>query len=256
MGFTVEEIRKMGLEALRHMDETVEYKREYKPIHFTEKPLPKGSKPIMHWVNENDLESRGLVHGLVNAIEHINARALSLEDYPFYYSTNKDNQMDQRLLIPFYHKHKIIGYTGRWLGEKNYKIAKYFTDVPPGYVFNCDVQNYNRQFVLVCEGPMDAIALDGVAVLGSEPNQRQAEMINNLQRKVIVVPDRDDAGRKMIAKAVDYGWSVAFPQWGNDVTDVGEAVTKYGKLLTFKSILATIQDTKLKIELKAKQWYK
>ena len=78
-------------------------------------------------------------------------------------------------------------------------------------------------------------------------------MINNLQRKVIVVPDRDDAGRKMIAKAVDYGWSVAFPQWGNDVTDVGEAVTKYGKLLTFKSILATIQDTKLKIELKAKQ---
>jgi len=108
--------------------------------------------------------------------------------------------------------------------------------------------------VLVCEGPMDAIALDGVAVLGSEPNQRQAEMINNLQRKVVVVPDRDEAGRKMITRAVDYGWSVAFPNWGDDVVDVGDAIVKYGKLLTFKSILATIQDTKLKIELTAKKW--
>jgi hypothetical protein len=112
-------------------------------------------------------------NSLVKAIEHVNDRHLKLEDYPFYYSTNTDNQMDQRLLIPFYHKQKIIGYTARWLGEKNYRIAKYFTDVPPGYVFNCDVQNYNRQFVLVMEGPLDAIALDGVAVLGSEPNQRQ-----------------------------------------------------------------------------------
>ena len=254
MGFTTEEIRKMGLEALRHMDETVTTKREYKPMNFTEKPLPKGSKPIMHWVNENDLEARGLVNGLVKAIEHVNDRHLKLEDYPFYYSTNTDNQMDQRLLIPFYHKQKIIGYTARWLGEKNYRIAKYFTDVPPGYVFNCDVQNYNRQFVLVMEGPLDAIALDGVAVLGSEPNQRQAEMIGNLQRKVVVVPDRDDAGRKMITKAVDYGWSVAFPRWGEGVVDVGDAIVKYGKLLTMKSILATIQDTKLKIELNAKRW--
>ena len=29
---------------------------------------------------------------------------------------------------------------------------------------------------------------------------------------------------------------------------------KYGKLLTMKSILNTVQDTKLKIELKAKKW--
>ena len=84
MGFTTEEIRKMGLEALRHMDETVTTKREYKPINFIEKPLPKGSKPIMHWVNENDLEARGLVNDLVKAIEHVNDRHLKLEDYPFY----------------------------------------------------------------------------------------------------------------------------------------------------------------------------
>jgi hypothetical protein len=47
---------------------------------------------------------------------------------------------------------------------------------------------------------------------------------------------------------------VAFPNWGDDVVDVGDAIVKYGKLLTFKSILATIQDTKLKIELTAKKW--
>ena len=55
-------------------------------------------------------------------------------------------------------------------------------------------------------------------------------------------------------QAVDYGWSVAFPRWGEGVVDVGDAIVKYGKLLTMKSILATIQDTKLKIELNAKRW--
>ena len=253
MGFSTEEIRKMGLEALRHMDENVEYKREYKPIHFAEKPLPKKAKPIMHWVNEKDLPIE-VVNGLVNAIDFVSKRSLALEDYPFYYSTSTENQMEKRILVPFYHKHKIVGYTARWLEKKDYKIAKYFTDVPPGYVFNCDKQNYNRKYILVMEGPFDAIALDGIAILGSEPNARQQEMINNLQRKVIVVPDRDDAGRKMITKAIEYNWSVAFPEWGDNTKDVGDAVIKYGKILTMKSILATIQDTKLKIELNAKKW--
>jgi hypothetical protein len=254
IGFSTEVIRKMGLEALRHIDENVEYKREYKPIHFTEKPLPKKAKPVMHWVNEKDLPVE-TINRLVSAIEFVTKRSLELEDYPFYYSTSTENQMEKRILIPFYHKHNIIGYTARWLGEKNYKIAKYFTDVPPGYVFNCDKQNYNRQYVLVMEGPLDAIALDGVAVLGSEPNKRQQEMINNLQRKVIVVPDRDEAGNKMISRAIDYGWSVAFPQWESDIIDVGDAVIKYGKLLTMKSILHTTVDTKIKIELQRKLWY-
>ena len=254
MGFSTEAIRKMGLEALRYMDQTIEYKREYKPIHFTEKPLPKAAKPIMHWVNEKNLETP-VINGLAKAIEFINMRSLEIDDYPFYYSTNNENQMNDRLLIPFYHKHKIVGYTARWLGEKNYKIAKYFTDVPPGYVFNCDQQNYNRQFVLVMEGPLDAIALDGVAILGSEPNKRQQEMVNNLQRKVIVVPDKDEAGNKMIDRAIDYGWSVAYPQWESGIEDVGDAVIKYGKLLTIKSIIHTVVDTKIKIELQRKRWY-
>ena len=80
-------------------------------------------------------------------------------------------------------------------------------------------------------------------------------MINNLQRKVIVVQDRDEAWNKMISRAIDYGWSVAFPQWESDIIDVGDAVIKYGKLLTMKSILHTTVDTKIKIELQRKLWY-
>jgi DNA primase len=121
-------------------------------------------------------------------------------------------------------------------------------------VFNCDQQNYNRQFVLVMEGPFDAIALDGVAVLGSEPNQRQKEMIDNLQRKVIVVSDRDKAGKLLIERAIDYGWSVAFPEWEPGIKDVGDAIIKYGKILTMKSILATIENSKVKIKLKENAW--
>jgi len=41
-----------------------------------------------------------------------------------------------------------------------------------------------------------------------------------LGHEVIVIPDQDEAGLNLIKKAMEYGWSVAFPTWDNDVKDV------------------------------------
>ena len=156
------------------------------------------------------------------------------------------------MLIPFYWKGNIVGFTGR-IFEQSDKV-KYYTDVQPGYVFNMDAQDWTRKFVIVTEGPFDAITVSGVSILGSEINDIQQELINNLNRQVIVVPDRDAPGEKLVNQAIEFGWSVAFPEWDNKVGDVAEAVLKYGRLFTIQSILKTSESNKFKLDLKRKMY--
>ena len=155
-------------------------------------------------------------------------------------------------MIPFYWRGDIVGYTGRMFVESD--KAKYFTNVQPGYVFNMDAQHWNRKFVIVTEGPFDAITVSGVSILGSEINETQKELINGLNRQVIVVPDRDASGQKLVDQAIEFGWSVAFPKWPDAVTDVADAVSKYGRLFVIQSILKTTETTKLKIDLQRKMY--
>jgi DNA primase len=135
--------------------------------------------------------------------------------------------------------------------EPNEKI-KYYTEVQPGYVFNMDAQDWTRKFVIVTEGPFDAISISGVSILGSEVNDIQRELIDGLTRQVIVVPDRDKSGQKLIDQAIEFGWSVAFPKWHDEVVDVADAVLKYGRLFTIQSILKSTESSKLKIDLNRK----
>jgi DNA primase len=118
-----------------------------------------------------------------------------------------------------------------------------------------DGQGWDRQFVIVVEGPFDAISVGGVAVLRNEVNEQQAMLINALQRNVVVVPDRDQSGEQLVTDAVKYGWSVAFPEWPNaDVKDVADAVKRYGKIYTMQKIVNS-QATGLKIQLLAKTYF-
>ena len=168
------------------------------------------------------------------------------------YSNDTYWDVDKRLLIPFYWRGDIVGFTGRMFEESD--KVKYYTDVQPGYVFNMDAQDWTRKFVLVTEGPFDAITVSGVSILGSEINDTQRELIDGLNRQVIVVPDRDAPGEKLINQAIEFGWSVAFPEWDEKVEDVADAVLKYGRLFTIQSILKTTESNKFKIDLKRKMY--
>ena len=117
-----------------------------------------------------------------------------------------------------------------------------------------DAQDWTRKFVIVTEGPFDAITISGVSILGSEINDIQRELIDSLNRQVIVVPDRDAPGEKLISQAKEFGWSVAFPEWEDDVKDVADAVSRYGRLFVLQSILKTTESSKLKIDLKRKMY--
>ena len=122
-----------------------------------------------------------------------------------------------------------------------------------GYVFGTDLQHNSWQHVLVMEGVFDALSISGLAVLHAEINDAQARLIRSLGREVIVVPDQDAAGMKLVDRAVELGWSVSMPDWDIEVKDVNDAVIKYGRLGALLIIMQAREHSKIKIELRKKQ---
>jgi DNA primase len=97
------------------------------------------------------------------------------------------------------------------------------------------------------------MSINGVAIMSNQCSEQQAQIIDTLGREVILVPDRDRAGQKLIDDALEYGWSVSFPDWHKDVKDINDAVVRYGKLFTLKSIIDAKQTSSLKINLMRKR---
>ena len=244
-------IKKLAIEAMRHEEGDVKYERR-KFVTFNKKELPNGAKRLEVWLEKYTTLSSVEQKSIDSLLNYLSSRGIGPDWYDFMYSTNTFWDVDKRLLVPFYWRGDIVGFTGRMF-EQSDKV-KYYTDVQPGYVFNMDAQDWTRKFVIVTEGPFDAITISGVSILGSEINDIQRELINNLNRQVIVVPDRDAPGEKLINQAVEFGWNVAFPEWDNKVGDVAEAVLKYGRLFTIQSILKSTESSKLKIDLKRKMY--
>ena len=184
-------------------------------------------------------------------VEYMASRKLQVEDTDYYWSPSLGYR--DRLIIPFYYENRIVGWTARTVtSDKN---PKYLSEQQPGYVFNLDEQRPQKVFAIVCEGPIDALYIDGVALLGSEVKDQQALLINRLNKDVIVVPDRDSAGSKLVEQAIDLGWGVSMPDWESDITDVGEAVQRYGRIFTLHSIASYAETSPLKIKLGAKKWF-
>jgi hypothetical protein len=186
-----------------------------------------------------------------HALRYMYDRNLSFDDGKFYWSPSVAYR--ERLIIPFYYNNTTVGWTARHLGDGK---PKYLTESQPGFVFNIDKQLDKNEFVIVTEGPMDALPIGGVALLGSEFNSQQAMLINRLNKEAILVPDRDQAGKSLIEPAIEQGWSVSMPDWDPDVKDTGDAIKRYGRLYTLYSIVNAAQQSPLKIRLKEKKWFK
>lgn len=235
-------VTKCSIESLRLKDENVK-SITHVPTVFLDKVLPRGSKPICELVDN-------LPEELVPVLEYLNKRSLFLNDYPFYWTSEEGFQ--NRLIIPYFYQSRIVGYTARKITEGK---PKYISEQQPGYVFNIDQQGASKKFVIVCEGQIDAICLEAVAVMSSEIGNQQRKIIESLNRQVIVVPDRDKSGYKIIEQAIEFGWSVAFPDWGN-CKDINDSCIKYGRLHTLYKVISSAEQNQLKIRLYAKQWLK
>ena len=239
LGASDDQIKRIAFECLK-----IEAGKKSKDViaipEFTPRDMPKNSRLITEdLILEDDR--------VIPVVEYIYSRGLTLEDTDFYWS-DEPGYAD-RFLIPLTVDRKIMGYIARKSREGK---PKYLTEHPPHIVFNLDKQPYDRKFVLVFEGSIDAIMLGGVAVLTNEISPEQALQINRLGKQVIVVPDQDKAGETMARQAIDLGWGIAFPNWDDDVKDAGDAIKKYGRLTTMISIMKNVETTELKSKLRMK----
>ena len=238
LGMNDTDLGKLNLIALKIKDDQPVSK---KPLNFEllEKSLPEGTLSVMEWISASDVQD--IAKDLGKIVEYILGRGTELDWYNWMWSP-APGYVD-RVIMPFYHNGKIVGYTGRKITDGK---PKYLTDAQPGYVFNLDQQTNDRAYVIVVEGQFDAIAIDGCAIMHNEPNDSQILRLNTLGREVIIVPDRDRAGAKILNSALKNNWSVSLPPWGDDVKDVADAVKKFGRLY----VLATILHYKIAGEIK------
>ena len=240
---TDDTITKLTFDVMR-INEGVEVaERKIELPTFSTVPLPPDAVKIADITEFNKFS--------IAIVEYMAARNLNLDDTDYYWSPSLAYR--DRLIIPFYYEKRIVGWTARTITAD--KQPKYLMEVQPGFVYGLDEQGYNKVFAIVCEGQVDAIHIDGCALGGSEINDAQALLINKLNKDIIVVPDRDHAGKKLVEQAIDKGWGVSMPEWSQEINDIGDAVDKYGRLYTLYSIASAAETSPLKIRLRAKKWF-
>lgn len=236
-------IKRLVIEAIRIKELVTpeEVKVEEEPITFKSYDLPKASTEFKQLTKAHP------------ALEYVYDRKIDIQEYNFYVTEDTANNMHKRVLLPCYWRKDLIGYIGRAVDPK--VKPKYWNKFDTGYVFNVNSQQPEWKFVIVCEGPFDAMSVDGVAVMHNEISEQQADIIESLGREVIVVADQDRSGSKLLQDAQEYGWSASFPVWQETCKDINEAVQRYGKLFVLKSIIDAKETSKLKIEIMRKKMY-
>lgn len=225
-------------------------RKEKVEINWPEKQLPASSTKINEFRGEPTPE-------FIKTVEYLASRGFDISSDDFWYSpSTMPGRMKNRFIIPFYYNGKVVGYSARWNGVPPEGMPKYFKQAPPkNFVYGLDKQTPEKRVVIVTEGELDAIVTDGIAIGSNNCNDDQANIIDSLNKRVILLPDADKSSMRLVNKAIERGWEVSFPEW-NDCKDAGDALIKYGRLATVRSILDSAVDNSTKIRVLAKGYCK
>ena len=233
MGVPEMEIQRLSLESLKHKDIAQileDRKEETERVFFNEQELPATARLI----TQADTE------------QYAYLQKRRVGEYPFMTDTA---QKRPGILVPYTYENKIVGHTTRFLDDRK---PKYLNDQQQGYVLGTDWQHPDWQFAIVTEGVFDALSISGLAAMHNTLNEKQASVLRRLNREIVVVPDQDAAGLKLIDAAIKYGFSVSIPEWDDDVKDINDAVVRYGKLHTLINIIKHKNSSSVKIKLARK----
>jgi 5S rRNA maturation endonuclease (ribonuclease M5) len=240
IGVDATDIERLNLESLKRkslLDLTTERNAiKQKQVDFEETEIPAGVERIdqnnkLHFHYVNYLKARGIVFG-----------------YPFL--VDKKRGPRDRIVVPYTYKNRIVGHTSRYLDNRT---PKFINSQQPGYVFGYDLQKSDWTSAIVVEGIFDALSISGLAVMHETISKDQAQLLKQLQRRVIVVPDQDRAGINMIDAAVEHKFEVSIPEWPQDIKDVNDAVVRFGVAETLQQIHNSAERSKIKIEMAKKR---
>lgn len=250
LGASEDTIKELVFEAMRTEGDDYRPEHQETKLEFTDKELPEGAMPLAEWGNLIDGEvEEHIGEDYSNVLRYLISRGYENPfDYDFYWSP-APGYID-RVIIPFRWQGRIVGNTARKVRDGK---PKYLSEQHPHFVFNFDQQTDKQRYIFVCEGPFDALAVGGVALLTNEIAEQQSRIINSLGAEVIVIPDQDRAGLILFDRAAELGWSVAMPNWDPDIKDTADAVLRYGKLFVIVDAIKTAQQGQIKINMAKKQ---
>lgn len=254
LGASDEEVKKLAFKVyqLRTVtpQEAIAAGVRHEVLEFKEVGMPKGAKTISEWAKANKSDPEFL-----QVVKYVMDRGEAwFNPDEVYWTPTTTFKMNMRFFIPFKWQGKIVGWTGRTAlpNEQN----RYFSNQQPHYLFNNDVMYIpERKYVIVVEGPLDALAIDGVATMGAKTlTSQQVDWLKHCGKEIIIVPDRDARGSALVDAAIANGWSVSYPWgrnysgWERDVKDAADAVKKYGRLFSLRTILDWKMDSVGKIK--------
>ena len=260
LGADPTEVKRLIIEAIRvkELIRPEDIRAPEEEIVFEARSLPQEAQSFLALAEFYKLaEYQSTPKLFTDAVHYALDRKIDTIKYDLYWTPEVEHKLNHRVIVPFVYKGRTVGYTARATvdGIK----PKYHSNHPANFVFNMDNQLPTSKFVLVVEGPFDAMSVDGVSVQTNEISEQQAEIIEGLGREVIYIPDFDQhlnkqgrpvwPGLAAVEQAIEYGWSVSFPVWRETCKDVNAAVIKYGKLFVMKAILEGKESNSLKIKL-------
>ena len=214
---------------------------------FSPDPLPVGSRPIL------ELITQGFENPDFRMVcDYLQTRGSAvMGNWDYHWAPAGKWIMKNRLIIPFRDHHgRHAGYCARYAGTPPRGIPRYSNSaLPPDYLFNTKALYRGRRWVVVVEGVLDAIAIDGVAVLSHQLSRGQIEQLNRSGCEVIVIPDQEQQNQDLIDQALQQGWYVSFPEWGFGCKDAADATKLYGELYTLQSIITARTQDELDINV-------
>lgn len=254
--FNIEEaeIQRLSIELLRETETTKllnpvpQVKNEFVPT-WSEIALPDGCNFLY------EIDDAQINNNLASGIGMLAERdLLHWSDWAY---TSKEFKYRKRLILPYRWQGKIVGYTARLIGNiPNQQTPKYIVTKPPNFVFNLDRQHVDRTLAVVVEGDFDAISIDAVSLGGNSISDGQASLINQLERRVILLPDADAAGSELVEPAINQGWDVSFPDWQSEFKDANQAAQHLGRAFVLRSIIDAAISNPTKIRVLAKRHLK
>jgi len=235
------QVNKWNLESLQNKDllDIIFTKKKKIKVKFTETKLPDNVELIC----PDNIEHKKYV-------DYLESRKIGIYDYPFLITPQDEGRNSNRILIPYTYENKIVGHISRYLDNR---IPKFIKEQQVGFVFGIDLQKPEYEVCLVFEGIFDALSLNGCALTHETISDEQAEVLRRLNKRIIVVPDMDKTGLGIIDRALELGFQVSLPDWGEGIKDTNDAVLKYGKLPTLLSILQNATNSKIKLEMMRKK---
>lgn len=259
VGIDEREIKRINLKAIQYSrilnDTPVAASRPQFAPNFQYRAIPNGAKTFSEWAKAGCDDPDFLA-----VVQYAYGRGEELFRHnDFYWTPNrhKKEEMRRRFIIPFDYKGTNVGFTARSIDPVG---DRYYSDVQADYLHNNRAMRMpNRRFVIVSEGALDCLAIDGVGTLGAKLTDNQIQWLNDCDKTKIVVGDNDEAGHRLVDIAVRNNWSVAFPTlgdghwlnwWDSGIKDIADAVKEYGRLYTLCSILKTATDNSVEIRMK------